>query len=272
MSESNGKRKKNYYKSNKKSKYSSGSSGHLCDGVNGFMVTCNFKEYGCLHESYNLFNEFADKVYGNYSPDNTTDDLNNDNKQDVNDIEKAIKNEVNLMTTQKKRFQQMITKCNNVLFIKSNDKSVDPLVITSEILKEIETNGKQLTKQLLRLIPIVITFKTICSNFDEIVENYLEKEPKELLTFMVQCKVRNNSDVKRQQMIDKVVAVVKRVRPEWKTDFTDPKLTINLEILNKICCLSLLKDYNKYCKYNLIEFSKKCLKQLTTDNKQLDEK
>ena len=248
-SESNKRKKSSFFKQNyKKCKPN---KGLLAEGMTGFIVTCNFKEYHCLKEGYNLLNEFADKLYGNNAL-KTEPDV---------DIETAVQNEINSIKNNEKRFQQMITKCNNVLFIKSNDKSVDPLVICSEILKEIETNGKQLTQQLLRLIPIVTTFESN-SNFDEIIETNLEKQTKESISFVIQCKVRNNSKVKKMDLIERVVTIVKKVRPDWTVDFSQPKLTIDLEVLHKTICLSFLKDYQNYCKYNLIEFSKKCLKRL----------
>jgi len=257
MSEGKAPKRKNVYKHNNYNKKSK--KGVLEERVSGFVVTCNLNEYQCLRESYNLLNEFADKLYG------SDDQINSgvgDGQVDDTDVEKAIQNEINSMTTKEKRFQQMITNCRNVLFIKCNDSRVDPIAMASEILKEIQTNGKQLTRHLLRLIPIVVTFKTNCHNFDEIIESEVQKQTKESISFVIQCKVRNNSDIKRTETIDKVVNVVKKVRPDWRVDFTDPKITIQLDVLHKIYCLSFLNDYNTYCKYNLIEFSKKWSQRL----------
>ena len=250
-------KKSSYYRQNaKKSKQT---KGVLTEGMTGFIVTCNLKEYHCLKEAYNLLNEFADKLYGDYNKQNRSE------VKDEDDIESAIQNEIKSLKETKKRFQQVMTKCNNVLFIKSNDISVDPLRICSEILSEIETNGKQMTRHLLRFLPIVTTFKAN-SDLDQIVEKYLEKQTKDPISYCIQCKVRNNNEVKRQEVIDNVVPVVKRLRPQWTVDFDAPKLIIDFEVLQKSVCLSFLNDYQRYCKYNLIEFSKKCLNQLN-DNK-----
>jgi len=255
---SNKRKKSSYYHSNKRS---NSNKGVLSEGMTGFIVTCNLKEYHCLKESYNLLDEFADRLYGNY---------NKRDESSETDIEKAIQNEVNSLNKNEKRFQQVITKCNNVLFIKSNDNAIDPLVIGSEILKDIETNAKQLTQHLLRLIPIVMTCKPNCKNFEEIVETNLEKQTKDPISYVIQCKVRNNSDAKRLELIESVVNVVKKVRPEWKVNFNSPKLTIVLEVLQKTCCISFLNDYDYYSKYNLVEFAKKCINKLNSNKNEVN--
>lgn len=249
------KRKNSYYQQNaKKAKQN---KGLLTEGMTGFIATCNLKEFYCLKEAYNLLNEFADKLYGKYNQQNTD--------KETDDIESAIQSEINSLKSSEKRFQQVMTKCNNVLFIKSNDISVEPLVMCSEIFEEIKTNGKQITRHLLRLLPVLTTLK-VNSDFDQILERYLERETKEPISYCIQCKVRNNSEVRRMDVIEKAVAVVKRVRPEWKVDFDAPKLIVDFEVLHKTICLSFLNDYQCYCKYNLIEFSKKCLNQINDKN------
>jgi tRNA acetyltransferase TAN1 len=244
------KRKKSCYSKNKSNKKFNSNRNVLSEGMTGFMVTCNAKEYQCLRETYSLLNEFSDKLYDKSNKTNESLDI---------DIETEIQNELNSLKTSEKRFQQVITKCNNVLFIKSNDKAIDPLIISSEILKEIETNGKQLTQHLLRMIPIVITCKPLGTNFEQLIESNLSKQTNDVISYVIQCKVRNNSQIKKLQLIESVVNIVKRVRPQWSVSFDKPKLTISLEVLQKTCCIAFLIDYNYYCKYNLVEFSKKVI-------------
>ena len=62
MSQNKGKkRNKAYYvASAKKRRWAS----CLDAGMKGFLVTCNNQEKQCVRESYNLLNEYADKLYG----------------------------------------------------------------------------------------------------------------------------------------------------------------------------------------------------------------
>ena len=61
MSDKGKKRKKQYYKqAAKRGKWSNA----LDAGMRGFFITCNNREREAVREAYNLFNEYADKLYG----------------------------------------------------------------------------------------------------------------------------------------------------------------------------------------------------------------
>jgi hypothetical protein len=57
------KRKKGYYakaSQGKRNRY-----GHYLEaGMKGFLITCNNREREVVREAYNLFNEYADNIYG----------------------------------------------------------------------------------------------------------------------------------------------------------------------------------------------------------------
>ena len=55
------KRKKQFYiQAEKRGKWSR----RLDAGMKGFLITCNNRERDAVREAYNLFNEYADKLYG----------------------------------------------------------------------------------------------------------------------------------------------------------------------------------------------------------------
>nr|KAG5686169.1 hypothetical protein BaRGS_004508 [Batillaria attramentaria] len=87
-------------------------TGHrLAAGQRGFIVTCNDHEKDAVKESYNILNEYADKLYGpEESPAKAAADSSDEGSEE--DIEKAIANEVqNLKTTaqSERRFQNCLT-------------------------------------------------------------------------------------------------------------------------------------------------------------------
>lgn len=77
----------------------------------------------------------------------------------------------------------------------------------------------------------------------------------EKATYQIMCKVRNNSDVTRTEIIESVARVVKAKRPNWKVNFDAPLVTLSIDVLIKIACMSFLPSYFEYKKYNLIEYS-----------------
>lgn len=245
--EETNKRKKTYFKdySNKRSKLS-----HLDAGYKGFIVTCNFNEYNCLKEGYNLLNEVADKLY-NQQPTST------DVKEDV---EAALEQELHQLKTNKPRFQQVMTNCKNVLFIRCTD-DVCPLEISKSIFEDIADTKNQKTRYLLRFIPIIDTCKASIESIIKSLETIIIDQDDGPKTYMVHCKIRNNNSVLKLEIISKVAELVKEKKSNWKVNFDTPDITVAIEIINKIACITFLPDLNRLCKYNLIEYAKKMSKK-----------
>lgn len=50
--------------------------------------------------------------------------------------------------------------------------------------------------------------------------------------------------------------LVGKLNPKNKVDLTSPELTIIVEVIKAVCCLSVVKDYTLYRKYNVQEVVK----------------
>lgn len=47
-----------------------------------------------------------------------------------------------------------------------------------------------------------------------------------------------------------------KLNPKNKVDLTNPELTIIVEVIKAVCCLSVVRDYTLYRKYNVQEVVK----------------
>lgn len=47
-----------------------------------------------------------------------------------------------------------------------------------------------------------------------------------------------------------------KLNPKNKVDLTNPELTIIVEVIKAVCCVSVVKDYTLYRKYNVQEVIK----------------
>lgn len=47
-----------------------------------------------------------------------------------------------------------------------------------------------------------------------------------------------------------------KLNPKNKVDLTSPELTIIVEVIKAVCCISVVKDYTLYRKYNVQEVVK----------------
>ena len=50
--------------------------------------------------------------------------------------------------------------------------------------------------------------------------------------------------------------LVGKLNPKNKVDLTNPELTIIIEVIKAVCCISVVKDYTLYRKYNVQEVVK----------------
>lgn len=53
-----------------------------------------------------------------------------------------------------------------------------------------------------------------------------------------------------------IAGLVGKLNPKNKVDLTNPELTIIVEVIKAVCCLSVVKDYTLYRKYNVQEVVK----------------
>jgi hypothetical protein len=74
-------------------------------------------------------------------------------------------------------------------------------------------------------------------------------------TYCVIFKARLNQNFFKQDAIDVIGEVMKDMCPSAKVEYKNPGLAIVFEVMKSHCCLSVLPNYFKYKKYNLIELA-----------------
>ncbi|XP_076144012.1 THUMP domain-containing protein 1 [Alosa pseudoharengus] len=230
-------------------------------GMQGILITCNMNERKCTSEAYNLLNEYADKLYG---PEKFADGQDSGSEQDANeeedDAEAALKKEVTQMreSTAKgqRRFQAMESGANNVVFIRTQNLEPDHLV--HHILQELHATKKKKSRVILRMLPVCGTCKAFPEDMEKYLSSFLEpffKAPAQA-TYQIAFKARNSSHNKRDDVIKTLAALVGKLNPKNKVDLTNPELTIIVEVIKSVCCVSVVKDYILFRKFNLQEVAK----------------
>lgn len=53
-----------------------------------------------------------------------------------------------------------------------------------------------------------------------------------------------------------ITGLVGKLNPKNKVDLTNPELTVIVEVIKAVCCISVVKDYTLYRKYNIQEVVK----------------
>lgn len=227
-------------------------------GLQGILITCNMNERKCVEEAYSLLSEYGDDLYG---PEKFTDkDQQLSGGEGDDDVEAALKKEVGDIkaSTEMKlrRFQSVESGANNVVFIRT--LGIEPEKLVHHILQDMFKTKKKKTRVILRMLPISGTCKAFLEDMKKYAETFLEpwfKAPNKG-TFQIVYKARNNSHVNREEVIKELAGIVGSLNSENKVDLTNPQYTVVVEIIKAVCCLSVVKDYVLFRKYNLQEVVK----------------
>ncbi|XP_028315383.1 THUMP domain-containing protein 1 isoform X2 [Gouania willdenowi] len=218
-------------------------------GMEGILITCNNNQKKCMAEALDLLNEYGDKLFG---PEGDT--------AEEEDVDDALQREVAQLRSfgpqHVKRFQALDSGAHNVIFIRTQNLESDRLV--HHILSDISSTKKSKSRTILRMLPVTGT----CRAFEEDMLRYLPtflepwfKQPN-CATYKIAFKSRNSSHNKRDDILRVIPEIVGRLNKKNKVNLTDPELTIILEVIKAVCCVSVVKDYRLYKKYNLQEVVK----------------
>ncbi|CAI9616331.1 unnamed protein product [Staurois parvus] len=231
-------------------------------GMQGILITCNMNERKCVGEAYSLLNEYGDLLYGAEKL-GEKDDMasgSEEEEEDDDDVEVALKKEVDQIRTSTEknlcRFQSVESGANNVVFIRT--LNVEPEKLVHHILKDLFTTKKKKTRVILRMLPVTGTCRAFPEDLKKYAETFFEpwfKAPNKG-TFQIVYKARNNNHMNRDEVIKDLAEIVGSLNPENKVDLSNPVFTIVVEIIKIVCCLSVVKDYTLFRKYNLQEVVK----------------
>lgn len=227
--------------------------------MQGVLITCNMNERKCTSEAYNLLSEYADELYGPEKLQQT--EGSSEEEDDEDDVDAALKKEVELLKNsaqakQQSRFQAVESGANNVIFIRTHNLESDKLV--HHILSDLHTTKKKKSRVILRMLPVTGTCKAFQEDMLKFLSTFLEpwfKTPN-VASYQIVFKARNSSHNKRDDIIKAIAGLVGKLNPKNKVDLTSPELTIIVEVIKAVCCLSVVRDYTLFRKYNVQEVVK----------------
>lgn len=248
------KRKKSYYC---QAKRQCGGRQVLDVGVKGFLITCNRMEKQAIREAYNLLNEYSCELYGEES---LVKSVNEGDASIEVDFGEAILSQVEALrgggrVAAERRFQAVETKTSNCVFIRTTLDRPDELV--AKLLNDVLDTGRTKSRFVLKMFPVLGTCRAVEDKIEKLVEELVSSRfaDRPLGTFAIIYKVRCNS-LSRDVILPTVGRAVYRACPTSKVDLANPDYVISVDVLNRIACVSVMKDFNRLKKYNLQELAK----------------
>jgi tRNA acetyltransferase TAN1 len=237
-------------------------------GLKGILITCMNKERNCIHEAYNILNEYADKLYGPEETDKDNDSGKNDS--DDEDIQKSLEREIKTFKQQparQRRFQIVESSVSNCLFIRTTVE--DPCELIHKIMSDIEETGVRKSRYIQRMLPVSVTCKAhpkdIVKAAEPLIEQYFGESESSEKSYYITTRVRSNTSADLKQVLPDIVSLMQSKYSKHKVDYKTPELVISVEVLCKVACITILKDFHRLRKYNIQEVAAVIFK----DNKNL---
>ncbi|KAI0768154.1 hypothetical protein BD413DRAFT_480126 [Trametes elegans] len=226
----------------------------------GVWVTCvKGKEKQTVGELYDLFENLADQLWPTESAEaaGAPDDSDEDEAGGADDLEKQIAKEVASMKRPRKetRFANCLTNTPCVVFI-SCKPPVDPVQLVTTHLQNVMNTGVTQTRFSQRMTPVsgsaVANISEIQSLCSRLVKTVLAAEPEKKFTYKIELRMRNHNTLTRDKLIPELAKCV----PEGHTVSLDnPELFILVEVFKSVCGISVVKDYYKLNKFNVMEIA-----------------
>ncbi|KAI9000624.1 hypothetical protein BD414DRAFT_404751 [Trametes punicea] len=225
----------------------------------GVWATCvKGKEKQTVGELYDLFESLANELWPQAVTEGSGDSEGSEEESGgADDLEKQIAKEVESMKRPRKetRFANCQTNTPCVVFI-SCKPPVDPVKLVTTHIENVMKTGVTQTRYTQRLTPVsgscVANISEIRSLCSRLVKTALEAEPDKRFTYKIELRMRNHNTLTRDKLIPELAKCV----PEGHAVSLDnPELFILVEIFKSVCGISVVKDYYKLQKFNVMEIA-----------------
>ncbi|OCB91693.1 hypothetical protein A7U60_g1045 [Sanghuangporus baumii] len=225
------------------------------DGPGVWLTCVKGKERQAIGETYDLFESLTDELWPTDSDANDDEDSKQADGQE--DLEKAISREIEIIKRPRKDkwFANCQTNTPCLVFI-SCKPPVDPVALVSTHVKRVEETGVTHTRSTLRLTPVTnscdANLSEITSLCKRIAVPVFEKGESGFYRYKIEIRMRNHSTLSREEIIR---AIAQCIPERHKVDLQNPELFILVEIFKATCGMSVVRDYYKYKKFNVVELS-----------------
>ncbi|KAJ3057738.1 THUMP domain-containing protein 1, partial [Rhizoclosmatium hyalinum] len=231
-------------------------------GILGFCT--RNKEQQATRELMGLLEDYGNKLYGEFKPDEEETKLDNDDDDDDEDgkeeglsIEDAFAKEVAEFKKPAKknahRFRWMQVGIECCLFVRCH-KSVCPTTLVQFILNDLNESKIQKTKYMQRILPAAESclafMDQIIPMANRVLPKYFSGEGMEPKKFAVVFSRRNNETVDRETLTPQLAAIATATVPHT-VDLKNPDLCIIVEVFKSICTISVVERYYELKKFNL---------------------
>lgn len=227
----------------------------------GVWVSCaKGKEKQAIGEVYQVFESIASDVWPESGLDDgrESDGANNNDGAEDSDLEAQVAKE--LASIKRPRKEQRFANCQTntpcLIFI-SCKPPVEPVTLVLKYLDSIRENGITQTRYISRLTPVSSSCITAIPEIKNLTRKTMEEfisllGDDVMFSYKIELRIRNHSTLTRQSLIE---AVADSVPKRFKVDLENPEVFILMEVFKSTCGMSVVRDYYKLKKFNVLEIA-----------------
>ncbi|KAF8655065.1 hypothetical protein AX16_003266 [Volvariella volvacea WC 439] len=227
----------------------------------GVWVSCvKGKEKQTAGEVIDLFESLASELWPSASS-GVVDDKDSDEEDRGGEaelsLEDQIAKEVSAMKAGRKvdLFSNCATNTQCVVFI-SCKPPVDPVKLVTHHVKNVQRTGVSRTRYTQRLVPVsgscVTNLPEIQALCESVFKLYFSQHEGKSFKYKIELRIRNHTTLTRQVLIQHVA----RCMPQEHTvDLQNPDIFVLVEVFKSVCGVSIVEDYYKLQKFNVMEIA-----------------
>ncbi|KIJ66949.1 hypothetical protein HYDPIDRAFT_85887 [Hydnomerulius pinastri MD-312] len=228
----------------------------------GVWASCvKGKEKQTVGELYDLFESLASELWPIEGRDEADVNHDSDDEDGGGDLEAQIAREVASIKRPRteKRFANCQTNTPCVVFI-SCKSPVDPVKLIATHAENVQKTGVTRTKYTHRLIPVsgscvanLPEIHSLCRRtFAPFFAEDEESDPPKAHKYKIELRTRNHNTLNRMEVIQEVA----KCMPErYTVDLDNPEVFILIEVFKSVCGVSILRDYYRLQKFNVMMLS-----------------
>jgi tRNA acetyltransferase TAN1 len=209
------------------------------------------KERQTVGELYDMFESLASELW----PEVAEDDHMHP-EDDEGSLEDQIAKE--LATLKRPRKEQRLANCQIntpcVVFI-SCKPPVDPVRLVTTLIHNVHASGVTQSKYVHRLVPVsgsclanIPEIQSLCRRLFK--SAFDAQGPSQTIRYKIEARIRNHTTLDRPLVIQEIA---KCVPEKYTVDLEDPQLVILVEVFKSVCGISVVEDYYRFKKFNILE-------------------
>ena len=141
----------------------------------------------------------------------------------------------------------------NCLFIRSTLE--DPNELSFAIFENLSTTKQAQSRHIMRLLPVLGSCKCEDPKISELALDLFTKHLKGVtqFTYALEVKVRANTDANKSHIFNSVNRSLSELKPLATVGLSNPDYFIAVNVIKRVCMISILKSFIKFRKYNVQE-------------------